>query len=351
MGDRFIGRAKELRDLRTRLLSEGGFGSAAVIGMPRIGKSSLVLEALRERPSRIGSQWIVAVRVEVGTVDSTTELFKEIVAEITDEVQSLGAWSDALDALSCRVKDAVQETVFSCTRSFFKALKKANIRAICVLDEFDAGRYLFEGSPKTFHWLREMGSNVDFKVGLLFVAKRTLAEVARAAGHDSSYWANTLPTTTLRCFSDADVELFYGKLRTAGVEIDGRARDAVATLCGSHPYLLDVFAFQSWNGLRDGEPMSSTTSMRALAPELRKFYIQLAETLSDGPRLGRLCQLLVGPQFDLQSDDIAELADYGLVEVGTTDRQLRSRRHCGSSSRPLSPRSTTGHCGERQKLF
>ena len=44
-GKRFIGRNHELRLIDSRLFSEAGFGALAVIGLPRVGKTSLLLEA------------------------------------------------------------------------------------------------------------------------------------------------------------------------------------------------------------------------------------------------------------------------------------------------------------------
>ena len=44
-------------------------------------------------------------------------------------------------------------------RAVFRALRRADIRPVWVLDEFDAGRRLFEDTPQFFHWLRELCSN------------------------------------------------------------------------------------------------------------------------------------------------------------------------------------------------
>ena len=44
--DRFVGRKRELRTVASRIFGERGFGSIAVVGLPRIGKTSLVSEAI-----------------------------------------------------------------------------------------------------------------------------------------------------------------------------------------------------------------------------------------------------------------------------------------------------------------
>ena len=47
---------------------------------------------------------------------------------------------------------------FSVVRAVFKSLRRADVRPVCVLDEFDAGRRLFRETPQCFHWLRELCS-------------------------------------------------------------------------------------------------------------------------------------------------------------------------------------------------
>ena len=62
-GERFIGRKDALRIFQNRIIRPREAGNLAIIGLPRIGKSSLVYKALIERKKELVAQ-------NLGTVPS-----------------------------------------------------------------------------------------------------------------------------------------------------------------------------------------------------------------------------------------------------------------------------------------
>ena len=193
---RFIGREAELRTIASRVFGAGGYGSIAVIGLPRVGKSSLVSEAIRRADARSGALRTVVVRANVGEFASIGELFRRLIEDLAEGIESQSLGNHEIDrrmnqALALEVLD------FGAVCSVFRSLRRAEVRPVCVLDEFDAGRRLFKETPQCFHWLRELSSTPAFKAALVIIAKRRLQEVARLAGHESDYWANG--TGAARC--------------------------------------------------------------------------------------------------------------------------------------------------------
>ena len=79
--ERFIGRENELKRIESRLFGEGGYGSLALEGLPRIGKTSLVAEAIRRAQPRFSSLRVVVVRLDVGAFNSVPELFNTLIAD------------------------------------------------------------------------------------------------------------------------------------------------------------------------------------------------------------------------------------------------------------------------------
>lgn len=185
-GDRFIGREAELRTVASRVFGAGGFGSMAVVGLPRIGKTSLVEEAIRRAEAGSAFRSTVVVRLNVGAVDSVDGLFKSLVEDLAESVRNQELGDDLIDQRTTRIL-AAPVVDFHMVRGVFKALRRAGIRPVCVLDEFDAGRRVFEDTPRCFHWLRELCSNPEFKAAVVLLAKRRLQDVARLAGHESDY--------------------------------------------------------------------------------------------------------------------------------------------------------------------
>lgn len=268
---RFIGREAELRTIASRVFGAGGYGSIAIIGLPRVGKSSLVSEAIRRADARSGALRTVVVRANVGEFASIGELFRRLIEDLAEGIESQSLGNHEIDrrmnqALALEVLD------FGAVRSVFRSLRRAEVRPVCVLDEFDAGRRLFNETPQCFHWLRELCSTPAFKAALVIIAKRRLQEVARLAGHESDYWANVLMTLALKPFLDNEVTRFFTALETRGVALRAVDREEVLALCGGNPYLLDGFAFHAWERADQGDRIDSEW-IRAIGGELHELGV------------------------------------------------------------------------------
>lgn len=311
-GARFIGREAELRTIASRVFGLGGFGSIAVVGLPRIGKTSLVSEAIRRAETGAVAQHSVVVRSNVGAAASVDSLFKDLIEALAENVRRRALGNDLIDR---RITEVLASPVsdFGMVRAVFKALRRAGIRPVCVLDEFDAGRRVFENSPQCFHWLRELCSNPEFKAAVVLVAKRRLQDVARLAGHESDYWANVLMTLPLKPLSDVDVARFFSRLAHEGVSLNEAERLEVRSLCGGHPYLLDAFGYHAWDHVEQGRRVSIAWIEATCGMLIREYFQQVSTVLDDGPMLSKAVQVIVGPQWDVTAEDADALFELGIL--------------------------------------
>ena len=320
-GARFIGRERELRVISSRVFGAGGFGSIAVVGLPRIGKSSLVSEAIRRAAASEVGRRSAVVRASVGVFDSVDGLFRHLIEELRDAVHDRGLGDQ-------RFEDRVAEALagppidFGAVRRVFHALRRADIRPVVVLDEFDAGRRVFESAPQCFHWLRELCSNPEFKAATVLVAKRRLQDVARLAGHESNYWANVLATLPLKPFSGDESIGFFSKLESEEIPLTEAERREVLTLTGGHPYLLDAFGFRAWEQVRQGGRIDIEWIDAAYGSLGREYFQQVAAVLEDGPMLSKAVQVFVGPQWDVSPEDVEALCELGIA-LRDEDETLR----------------------------
>lgn len=311
-GERFIGRAAELRTIDNRIFGSAGFGSIAVVGLPRIGKTSLVSEAIRRAEPRAADLRSVVVRVDVGAFSSVDGLFRSLVEELIGGVRSRGLGNELFES---RVKSALAapQIGFNEVRAVFRALRQAEVRPVCVLDEFDAGRRVFEKTPQCFHWLRELCSNPQFKAAVVLIAKRRLQDVARLAGYQSDYWANVLMSLHLKPFSNDEVEGFFTALEDAGVPMQERERSELVSMCGGHPFLLDEFGYYACEHVYQGRQIGLKWIIVTCGKLVRGYLHQVSNILKDGPMLSKAVQVLVGPQWDVTSEDVDALSELGVV--------------------------------------
>jgi len=317
-GERFIGRSDELRMLESRVFGPSGYGSAVVIGLPRIGKSSLVLEAARRAAVTLDEKRLVVVRIELGEFSSVDDMFRCLAKELLDGIRERG-WSSPL--IEARASMMVAEApLWDGFRGLLRAVRLVNIRPVFILDEFDAARYVFAGVPQSFHWLRGLCSDPDYKVAVIMVSKRRLQDVARIAGQNSDYWANVLMTIPLRSFSDDDFLTFLTRLREVGMVIDDLMRKEITAVCGKHPFLLDVFSYHAWEQARKGQPLSLEWFRSTIGGSIRDYFQQIASILQDGPMLSQAVQVIAGPNWNVTPDDIDSLVQYGVLDYAESNK-------------------------------
>ena len=311
-GRRFIGRSDELRTIENRVFGMQAYGSLAVIGLPRIGKTSLIFEAVRRAAPRAMELRHVVVQANVGAFATFDDLLKSVIEDLAEEVRSRGFETPLIEK---RMENAVDSPGFNFNsiRTVFKALRQENIRPVCIFDEFDAGRRVFRGTPHCFHWIRELCSNPEFKAAVVLVTKRRLQDVARLAGHDSDYWANVLMSLSIKPLSDAEVAIFFDRLTEEGIVLGDAERSEVVALCGGHPYLLDAFAFHAWEDTKRGKEVDVDWIGRRAGTIVLEYVRQMSTILGDGPMLSKAVQVLVGPQWDVTREDVDALCELGVL--------------------------------------
>ena len=315
-GQRVIGRAREIQYLRDKLCAKSGHGSIALIGMPRIGKSSLVQRAILDEAPALARDKIVCTRIDVGTLGSFHDLLDAMVRDTLAEIRKFDLSVERVESLAAQVFAAAQDSRWRTTRGFFGALRSLQIRPICVLDEFDATRRLLHGDVQCFLRLRDLAAApaTDCKVGLVLVCKRSLAELSELAGLQHNYWHNAVGTElNLRGFDEPELDCYFAVLKQAGVSLPKSARDELLRLCGPHPYLLDLFASEAFPLAKTGNAIDPVKCRELMAPHLPKAFSQLVEALKDGPWLSKLKGVLLDGAPRTSLAELQTLIRYGVL--------------------------------------
>ena len=86
-GNRFIGRKKEIGAIHNRVL-ESNYGNIAIMGLPRIGKTSLAWNALMCRKDELAESGNYLSFIYVGKLISSIDFFKQLVYQTIDEIET-----------------------------------------------------------------------------------------------------------------------------------------------------------------------------------------------------------------------------------------------------------------------
>ena len=85
-GNRFIGREEAIRTINQRVLGTT-YGNLAIMGLPRVGKSSLAWHTIMDRKEELLEAQTVPIFLGTGSYNSSDELFTQMVNLLHDELE------------------------------------------------------------------------------------------------------------------------------------------------------------------------------------------------------------------------------------------------------------------------
>lgn len=184
-GERFIGREEALRQLNQRVLGDN-YGNLAIIGLPRIGKSSLAWQGIMEHRDELIDSKCIPIFMEVGSCSSPKEFFTRLIELSFEEFElnfndyrSFPLISKCVENLRCEYSSEL-------VQKYFRILKREKIKSIFVLDEFDRVRSFFNVAD--FQLVRELSYNPNTKICLVPTARKSIADIEAKDGAISNLY-------------------------------------------------------------------------------------------------------------------------------------------------------------------
>lgn len=161
-GQRFVGRANELRQIEQRVMG-ATYGNLAIMGLPRIGKSSLAWQAIMTKKEDLLKDKTLPIFFQVGSCDSAQAFYKQLVDYLHDELAFI-CDDDRYEKFATKIIVDIQNTddkttIIPLVQKYFKLVKRLGYKIIYILDEFDSVQSIF--SVSDFQTLRELSTKPD----------------------------------------------------------------------------------------------------------------------------------------------------------------------------------------------
>jgi len=304
-GDRFVGRKKEIAQIEQRVLGKN-YGNLAVMGMPRIGKSSLVWEAIMTKKEELLKDKTVAIYFSAGVFQSSNDFFKSLVRLCDDDLSIYcddKRYSKIIELCVSPLKeenDSV-EVVHLVTR-YFKFVKRIlEYKVIFVIDEFDGVQKYFALSD--FQLLRELSYNPETKICVVTCSRKTIQDIESINGAISNFYG-TFDEIRLAMYSSEDLDAYWERLD--GAKFDQEYKEQAKYYVGGHPYLLD---FYNYTTILSSD--NETITDRQL--QLLEHFKTIQKTMKDEKLLDKSIQLILGPVYDVTTIDEEKLLKYGFI--------------------------------------
>jgi hypothetical protein len=317
-GDRFIGRKKELNFITERIINNSFPYDIAIVGAPKIGKSSLVYEALIERKKQLFENKKIPIWINLGTYDIPESFFSGIVFRTYIALEDLGVNNGETNKFFLKIKETKlsEDDRFFYIQKFFETCKKMGFNIIFIFDEFDHARKLFKGNLSSFQKLRELTYNPDWKTSHITISRRSLREIEQQSNAISNYYSLFHEYPLISYNSDGLTE-YFGKIKNCGIELDSNQIKKIDYYCGNHSYLLDIAYYHIGENYYETPKLDVDVLIQLNENLFYNYYENMLVHLKANELFDNLLQILFGPLVNVNKNDISKLKKYGfLSEMG-----------------------------------
>ncbi len=323
----FIGRRGGLEAIERRViprLTDGG--SLAIVGFPRIGKSSLVYRVLIEAKEELHKSKMLPIWINLGfySQKQPENFFRALVMLCKEELEELQWENEAMrNAANKALKKELEwtECIFRIQR-FFMKVHQSGIRVIFILDEFDHARTLFNNSIEHIQAIRDLAYYPEHQVCWVVTSRRPINDIE--AKTSISTLTGILADHYLSVFNEEeDLPAYFECCAKAGLTISPEHKEIIDRYCGQHPYLLAMLGYYlvEMYAHRNIE-IDVKAAFQKAEQKFIEYYDNLITILreDDNKRFKKLLQILFGPIYGLKQTDINEMINYGLIRENPASR-------------------------------
>ncbi len=328
-GDSYVHRNKLEKQLLDRTVNYDDYGSVNVVGLQRMGKSSLVYNALEAKADEFYEKNVVIAKISANEIPTneipTTEpkpnpadkFFKDMVQEVFEVMKEHNDVDEILQKRYEEFKndDIVKEGSFS-LRKFFKRIKKSDKRVVMIIDEFDYSAKIFSDFPEGFNILRQLAYEPETHVAFIFVSRRR-AEYLERKCEGISPFHNILDYVYVKGFSDEELEEYFKCCEKSGVTLDDKERETLKSITGGQPYWSDIMLKAYKEEKENNENTDLETVFHKNIDKFHGKYGGFQHTLDlleEQGLLNKLYQIVFGPmEPDCTRSDIQTLYNYGII--------------------------------------
>ena len=311
-GTRFCGRRNELEVLRERVLGEN-FGNLAVIGLKRIGKSSLVWHGIMEDKESLLENNILPIYLCTGIYTNAESFFNAMTNNVCEELELYCSDQKIEKLLAINnkiIKESVAEDRTDLRLKFFRLLRKLKYRPLFILDEFDSAQDIL--SMADFQLLRELSYEPDCKICLITCSRQTIQEIEAKDGSLSNFYG-TFKDLRLGMFNSEDKQDYWNKAKPS-YNPNLNYKEQLDFYTGGHPYLMDYvndYCFKNKiSDLNDNSIASNNLRLGLLTN-----FDSIQDALKYEKLLDSAIQIVIGPFYNVTTQQIDRLLAFQFIRT------------------------------------
>jgi len=314
-GDSFIGRHEIVSELEQKVFNNDESRCISVVGLPRIGKTSVAKEVFNTNNIKKWNYLLINVSCEV--LPNDIFFWQTIVLEIKAELKRYNALKDG--EFRSLINDFM--TIESYDPRFvrklneiFDELKRNGKTILLVIDEFDRTRELFAEKTENFGLLRDICSQRGYLIKTVLISRRSIKSITSfvKVPFNSTLYGVFPDRIIVKSFNIDDMDEYYNIFKKNDIVLTNEQKKELCYCCGTHPYLLSFLG----NEIISSEnriPIHNIHKM--LFSVIKEYYDSVIESLKEDGTLQKLLECVIGPKLTVSKYDVDNLTAIGAVEL------------------------------------
>jgi hypothetical protein len=308
-GESFIGRKEQVKYLRKVFIENEARTGKAIVGLTRIGKSSLALNVFQDLPDHI-----IYIYEDLNEWSEYVELWQDICCAIKEYLEKNNKITSSLsDNLKLMEGTSIPWIKLNRTiKKIFEELSNAGIKTILVLDEFDNASVLFDEGTKHFELFRTIFSDAKYDVSAMTISRRNLHTI-EGATYQSSTFHGVLDTIPFKGFDDSDMDEYFRVFEHEGIVLTEEQKEEIVYYAGRAPFLLSIIGHYVIDAAEKGEQINITKIFLSKCKAINDYYRDCVQHLTRDGDLKRVIPFVIGPNVGVTQNDRDELINLGYL--------------------------------------
>ena len=318
-GANFIGRFEGLKTVANTVTDLPMPNNLAIIGFPRIGKSSLAKQSIIQKKEWLTSENKIPIWIDFSGYSNREAFFKSLVRHSFENLKrSKKEIDDDLQEKASEVLEREKEwdDLKYDIEIYFETVRSKGYYSIFVLDEFDEARNKFANNSEAFRELRNLGYNAaQYGVAFVTTSRRSIRDI-EIQSNVSSTLDGIFGKEYLRMYNKEEITEYYRLYKNINLQLNDNQKYQIDYFCGGHPYLLATIGFEIVEKFKEGQQIDIEVIFQKTQLQFFDYYEQLIALLREDKTFTYLLQILFGPKINVKPADIIELQVYGLIKKG-----------------------------------
>lgn len=315
-GSQFIGRHTEVAKVVKLFYDDKK--NIAMVGLPRIGKTSIMEKAYEQINKQIKdkSEKSIILKINLASELSFETVWQSIIVHLYEEAQQINVIDSTLEEIYKSFTSSGDTPSYSVLKlragKFLSRLKKLDVNIFLMIDEFDAAVDKFQKKRYYYEFFRDIGSRSDYSVSFLLVSRQLIKRIeANAYGQSTLF--GIFDDIIIRAFNNEDMEVYYEKLRENNLILNDDDKEELNEFAGCNPYLLAILGDRLIDTTATGETLSVQQIYQKEQKNFFDYFEALMHQMNRDGNLSQIQEIVIGPLYKITKTDIDNFDNMGYL--------------------------------------